>query len=71
MIVVSALLAGAVALAPIEPVEPPELLEPGAACIAPAVPSLYLGAPLQGCPEPRQRLERRFVPLERQSFMEE
>ncbi len=72
MIVVSALLAGAVALSPVEPVEPPELLEPGGACIAQAVPTLYLGDPLRGCPQaPPGHLEPRYVPLPGQSFIDE
>jgi len=71
VILISALLAGAVAIAPVEPADPPELVEPGSACIAPAVPSLYLGGPLRGCAEAPEPLEPRFVPLDRQSFIDE
>ena len=68
MILASGLLAGAAAPSP---VQPPELLEPDAACVAPAVPSLYLGGPLGPCPEPPRHGEYRVIPLAPQSFMDE
>ena len=68
MILVSGLLGGAVALSP---VAPPQLLEPEAACVAQAVPSLYLGGPLGPYPEPPRHGEFRVIPLDPQSLMDE